>query len=125
MALKEKTVERILQKLSGIAKDGVNLFKKNVSRGLELNPHNWPVKVIAANSMYRITQTILLDCQGSHKQTDEELFHKLSVMIADLLGACLTNLLHAMTMNIQPLFVASESADYKAGISLRGRHVGA
>ncbi|KAK2994864.1 hypothetical protein RJ640_012827 [Escallonia rubra] len=98
MALKEKTVEKILQKLSDIAIDSVTRFKKNVSGGLEVNPHTWPVKVIAATSMYRITQTILLDCQGNHNQIDEELFHKLSVMIADLLGACLTNLLRATSM---------------------------
>ncbi|KAK2977777.1 hypothetical protein RJ640_029973 [Escallonia rubra] len=63
----------------------------NVNRGPEHEPLNWPVKVIAANSMYRISQTLLLQHQDNH-QSNEELFEKLSVMIADILFACLTNL---------------------------------
>ncbi|KAG8378842.1 hypothetical protein BUALT_Bualt07G0026800 [Buddleja alternifolia] len=58
------------------------------------NPLNWPVKVIGANSMYRITQTILLAHKDDDQETDEELFERLSVMISDIFAACLTNLVH-------------------------------
>ncbi|KAK3003452.1 hypothetical protein RJ639_018153 [Escallonia herrerae] len=63
----------------------------NVNRCPEHEPLNWPVKVIAANSMYRISQTLLLQHQDNH-QSNEELSEQLSVMIADILCACLTNL---------------------------------
>ncbi|XP_059659019.1 uncharacterized protein LOC132305393 [Cornus florida] len=49
-------------------------------------------EVIAANSMYRISQSVLRNHEGSNNQTDDGLFKQLSVMIADILGACLTNL---------------------------------
>ncbi|KAL0283641.1 UNVERIFIED_CONTAM: hypothetical protein Sangu_2876000 [Sesamum angustifolium] len=41
--------------------------------------------------MYRICQTILLSCQERTEQTDDGLFERLSIMIADILAAC-TNL---------------------------------
>ncbi|KAK2977775.1 hypothetical protein RJ640_029971 [Escallonia rubra] len=91
IALKGKTCRENLQRLADIAKDYVMEFLSNVNRGPEHEPLNWPVKVIAANSMYRISQTLLLQQQDNH-QSNEELFEQLSVMIADILCACLTNL---------------------------------
>lgn len=81
-----------LHSLNDMAKRTVLKFKKKMSGGPTENPLNWPVKVIAANSMYRISQTILLDYLCSNNQTtDENMFEQLSIMIADILGACLTN----------------------------------
>ncbi|KAK2988105.1 hypothetical protein RJ640_023854 [Escallonia rubra] len=91
IALKGKTWRENLQRLADIAKDCVMEFLSDVNRGPEHEPLNWPVKVIAANSMYRISQTLLLQHQDNH-QSNEELFEQLSVMIADILCACLTNL---------------------------------
>ncbi|KAK2977782.1 hypothetical protein RJ640_029978 [Escallonia rubra] len=90
IALEGKTYRENLQRLADIAKDYVMVLS-NVNRGPEHEPLNWPVKVIAANSMYRISQTLLLQHQDNH-QSNEELFEQLSVMIADILFACLTNL---------------------------------
>ncbi|KAK2977776.1 hypothetical protein RJ640_029972 [Escallonia rubra] len=91
IALKGKTCRENLQRLADIAKDYVMEFLSNVNRGPEHEPLNWPVKVIAANSMYRISQTLLLQHQDN-QQSNEELLEQLSVMIADILCACLTNL---------------------------------
>ncbi|KAJ7003851.1 hypothetical protein NC653_008903 [Populus alba x Populus x berolinensis] len=55
-------------------------------------PSKWPVKVLAANSMYRISQTLLQNCESRNDLVDERLFEALTVMISDILGACLTNL---------------------------------
>ncbi|KAF7145495.1 hypothetical protein RHSIM_Rhsim04G0033400 [Rhododendron simsii] len=50
-------------------------------------------EVLAANSMSTISQTILNDYKCStDPHADGHLFEKLSIMIADILGACLTNL---------------------------------
>ncbi|EYU18764.1 hypothetical protein ABFS82_09G049400 [Erythranthe guttata] len=78
-----------LQKLSRIADD---IFTTEMNDPLMQNPLYWPLKVIAARSMYRVTQTILLSHTNNDSQTDEELFERLSVMISDILAACLTNL---------------------------------
>ncbi|KAL1568218.1 hypothetical protein AAHA92_03614 [Salvia divinorum] len=57
------------------------------------NPANWEPSIIAANSMYRISTTILKGCDEENAIGDGgETFDRLSRMIADLLAACLTNL---------------------------------
>ncbi|KAH7844117.1 hypothetical protein Vadar_024539 [Vaccinium darrowii] len=93
MALKGKTSKETLQSLVDIAEKTITDFQKSMKSGILMeNPLNWPIKVIAANSMYRIGQTILKDYEGNSPQTDENVFEHLSIMIADILGACLTNL---------------------------------
>ncbi|CAA0820913.1 Unknown protein [Striga hermonthica] len=81
------THKETLQKLSGVAQKMVTNFTANPNNNfLVQDPLNWPVKVIAANSMYRVTQTIL----SYHNEDNEELlFERLSVMISDILSACL------------------------------------
>ncbi|CAA3012329.1 uncharacterized protein LOC111391085 [Olea europaea subsp. europaea] len=60
------------------------------------NPLTWPVKIMAANSMYQIDRTILL--ARGNKEIDEGLFDHLSVMIVDILAASHTNLPQVITM---------------------------
>ncbi|KAL4560301.1 hypothetical protein LXL04_032451 [Taraxacum kok-saghyz] len=93
-AHKGKTSQQVLQWLGDEAVKIVIQFKtrKNVS----LDSLR---KFIAASSIYRINQTILLHCNEKEKwPTDEELFEFISTMIADLLCACFTNLPHVITM---------------------------
>ncbi|XP_059659035.1 uncharacterized protein LOC132305409 [Cornus florida] len=87
-----------LEKLADIAKNSVIEFKANTNGDRKENPQNWPIKVIAANSMYRISRTVLENHRGSNDQTDETLFEQLCIMIADILGACLTNLPRVIIM---------------------------
>lgn len=56
-----------------------------MTEDLEENRLNRSVKVIAANSMHEMCQTILLEYQGSEGETYEKLFEQLSVIIADIL----------------------------------------
>ncbi|XP_057511758.1 uncharacterized protein LOC130793908 [Actinidia eriantha] len=98
ISLEGKSSKENLERLSDMAKNIVSEFKTNTSGNLKEKPINWPVKVIAANSMYRITKTILLELESSSDQTDEDLFAQLSAMIADILGACLTNLPRVISM---------------------------
>nr|KAJ0226828.1 hypothetical protein LSAT_V11C100027010 [Lactuca sativa] len=56
-------------------------------------------KFIAANSMYRISQTILLHCNEQENwPNDEGIFEFISTMIADMLSACFTNLPRVIAM---------------------------
>ncbi|KAK4437258.1 hypothetical protein Salat_0059700 [Sesamum alatum] len=105
ISLKYQKSKNVLQELSNNAERIVVEFKREVNDFVMENPLNWPAKVIAANSMYRITQTILLscqeekkqtDCQEENEQTDEGLFERLSVIMADILAACFTNLAHVI-----------------------------
>ncbi|KAK6148373.1 hypothetical protein DH2020_019285 [Rehmannia glutinosa] len=96
-SLKVKTSKEVLQKLSNKAGRTIMEFKREVKDAHMENPLNWPVKVVAANSMYRISRTILLSCEAEDEVTDEGLFERLSVMIADILAACLTNLPRVIT----------------------------
>ncbi|KAL3637919.1 hypothetical protein CASFOL_018367 [Castilleja foliolosa] len=87
-----------IQNLSSIAEKTIKDFTSDQANSFLVDdPLNWPVKVIAANSMYRITQTILL-ARRDHYLTDDELFERLSVMVSDILVACLTNLAHVIIM---------------------------
>ncbi|KAJ0546689.1 hypothetical protein HanIR_Chr08g0363731 [Helianthus annuus] len=54
---------------------------------------------VSANSMYRITQTLLVSYDANIDQvSQEELFVKLSSMISHILAACLTNLPQVIAM---------------------------
>ncbi|XP_057808821.1 uncharacterized protein LOC131023292 [Salvia miltiorrhiza] len=96
--LKGKNAVEILGELSSKAEKIVIEFMKETRSCLMRNPLNWPADVIAADSMYRVSKTILLNHGvGEDNKTEEALFEELCVMIADILAACLTNLVHVIT----------------------------
>ncbi|KAL8465457.1 hypothetical protein ACS0TY_034817 [Phlomoides rotata] len=88
---------KVLRELSNKAEGIIMKFKNEEKDPIMENPLNWPSKVVAANSMYRITRTILLSIEEENELTDEWLFERLRVMIADILAACLTNLPRVIT----------------------------
>ncbi|CAA3000767.1 Hypothetical predicted protein [Olea europaea subsp. europaea] len=54
---------------------------------------NFPENIIIANSMYKISNSLLLVYEESyHSASDTQVFERLSVIIADIFAACLTNL---------------------------------
>jgi len=88
-----ESTKEILEKLSDAAKNRLEEFKKTpMNQCLKEGPSKWPIKILAANSMYRISQTLLQNCERRNGLIDERLFEALTVMISDILGACLTNL---------------------------------
>ncbi|KAL6561320.1 hypothetical protein OROMI_016921 [Orobanche minor] len=89
--------EEILQELCDRAKKMVVEIDRGSRNCVMRNPLNWPAKVIAANSMYRVSATILQNHGGECGKTNGELFEQISVMIADILTACLANLGHVIT----------------------------
>ncbi|KAL2515318.1 hypothetical protein Fot_29289 [Forsythia ovata] len=101
MSRNGRNSKNILQELSRQAGETVEEFKRNVKDCRMKDSLNWPVKVIAANSMDRIARTILLVNESHDPLTDEELFNQLSTIIADVLAACLTNLTRVITMKCQ------------------------
>ncbi|KAH7843249.1 hypothetical protein Vadar_014331 [Vaccinium darrowii] len=85
LSVKGKTTQEILQTLVDIAEKTAIKFQRSI---------NGSSKVLVANSMYRVSHTILKNHyeNNSDDHIAENLFEELSVMIADILGACLINL---------------------------------
>ena len=62
MALQAKGPKEVVEELADIAKNRLMEYnQKTMAGGLKEAPSKLPIKVLAANSMYRIAQTILLD----------------------------------------------------------------
>nr|GMC87296.1 uncharacterized protein LOC109168601 [Ipomoea batatas] len=94
MDLEGKTgnsVKEIIQVLADVSERIVTKFESTENIIIVENPLHWPANVLAANSMYRISRTILLWYENAEYQS-EEIFQKLTCMIADILAACLINL---------------------------------
>ncbi|CAK7355843.1 unnamed protein product [Dovyalis caffra] len=93
LSFQTESTKEILEKLCDAAKNRFEEFKKTQTNPcLKERPSKWPIKFLAANSMYRISQTLLQNCERRNDLIDERLFEALTVMISDILGACLTNL---------------------------------
>ncbi|XP_047945338.1 uncharacterized protein LOC125191943 [Salvia hispanica] len=98
MSVRGATHKETLQNLSDVAKQIVTEFTAQPGDVLMHDPLNWPSIVIAANSMYRIAQSILVRVKNGEHQSDDELFGSISITIADILSACLTNLLRVIRL---------------------------
>ncbi|CAL5347614.1 unnamed protein product [Camellia sinensis] len=99
IAPKETSCRETFQILADFGQKIVIKYKANINASPDGSPTNWPINVIAANSMYRICKSLLLDDEGNNHQINhDELFLKLFNMIAGILGACLTNLPGVITM---------------------------
>ncbi|XWS49099.1 hypothetical protein CRYUN_Cryun13aG0134600 [Craigia yunnanensis] len=92
VSLQGKNPKEIVEVLSDSAKNIFMEFKKCNVNCLMDSPSKWPIKVLVANSMYRISQSILLNYESRNYKMNERLFEELTVMISDILAACLTNL---------------------------------
>ncbi|GMJ00399.1 ALTERED SEED GERMINATION 7 [Hibiscus trionum] len=99
LSLQGKNTREILEVLSDSANNIFMEFKKcNANLCLLDSPSKWPIKVLAANSMYRICQSILLDYENRNYKMTERLFEAIGVMVSDILAACLTNLKQFITI---------------------------
>ncbi|XP_023743145.1 uncharacterized protein LOC111891317 [Lactuca sativa] len=117
-AHKGKTSKEILKWLGDEAAKIVIQFKtrKNVCLDHSLR------KFIAASSMYRISQTILLHCNEQENwPTDDELFEFISIIIADLLCACFTNLPRVITMKCHDDAIEKREESIQIAAQLLGR----
>lgn len=82
----------------------------------------FPQKLIVANSMYRIAQTIMLSYQSNISHiTEEWLFMLLSHMIADILVACFANIPQVITMKCHESAIEKREASAEAATKLLGR----
>lgn len=95
-------------------------FKGNLNGGQKKDLVDWPIMVIAANSMHRTSQTLLLGSLERNELTDERLFEQLSVMIAEVFAACLTNLPRVITMKCYCSSIVKREESVKIAARLLG-----
>ncbi|KAG9148841.1 hypothetical protein Leryth_023177 [Lithospermum erythrorhizon] len=97
----ERNPREILKELADKAKSMVIEFLEDKENGefVKETPSKWPIRILAANSMYRISETLLQSLDS--RDTSETQFGKLSLMISDIMGACLTNLRRVISMQCQ------------------------
>ncbi|MFS7944240.1 hypothetical protein Hanom_Chr06g00509721 [Helianthus anomalus] len=97
-AYQGKAPTDIIKSLAHAAEDIVTEFNRGTN-GEPLEKEKLPWKVIAAHSMYRIAQTILHRYESNNLEIiEDELFSRLSAMIADILKTCLTNIPRVIMM---------------------------
>ncbi|KAM0042921.1 hypothetical protein Hdeb2414_s0010g00335361 [Helianthus debilis subsp. tardiflorus] len=76
---------------------------------------------VSANSMYRITQTILASNHANIDQvSQEELFEQLSSMISHILAACLTNLPRVIAMKCHTSVIEKREESVHVAAQLLG-----
>ncbi|KAJ8557960.1 hypothetical protein K7X08_004726 [Anisodus acutangulus] len=110
MALQGKTCKWILQNFADIAENYVT--KDDYSRK--------STKVIAANSMYQMSQIILEDSGKIDDQTGVDFFKDISVMIAGVFGACLINMPYAITKKCSASAIEKREENVQHAIHLLG-----
>ncbi|XP_058111273.1 uncharacterized protein LOC131254298 [Magnolia sinica] len=99
----EKDPKKIIGRLAEIGKDCVLDFEKTMAPMCgNKKTLKWTAKALAANSLYRICQTILDDYENKFGSA-EELFEWLCVTISNILGARLTNLRMRYPSNALPV----------------------
>ncbi|KAM0009470.1 hypothetical protein Hdeb2414_s0010g00336071 [Helianthus debilis subsp. tardiflorus] len=77
--------------------------------------------LVSANSMYRVTQTILVSFHASIDQvSQEEMFVQLSSMISHILAACLTNLPRVIAMKCHMSVIEKMEESVQAAAQLLG-----
>ncbi|KAJ0780050.1 hypothetical protein HanPI659440_Chr06g0233281 [Helianthus annuus] len=121
IAYEGKTPKEVIKSLAHMAEEIVNEINTRTN-GEPVEKENPPLKLIAANSMHRIAQTILHTYESNNLEiTEDELFTRLSEMIADILAACLTNIPQAVIMRCHESVIEKREASVLAAINLFGR----
>ncbi|KAJ0592037.1 hypothetical protein HanHA300_Chr03g0080231 [Helianthus annuus] len=116
-----KTATEIIQLFTHKAEEVLNEFNTS-SNGEPTEKEKFPSKVIAANSMYRITQAIVHTYESNNFEIIEtELFTRLSNMIADILAACLTNIPRVVIMKCHESAIERREDSVMDAVNLLGR----
>ncbi|KAJ9549564.1 hypothetical protein OSB04_022107 [Centaurea solstitialis] len=117
-AFKGKTSAEVLKWFVDKAREIVIEIKESAN-GEVLE--SFPNKLIVANSMYRIAQTLLLNYPNIDAISKEKLFELLSCMISDILSAALTNIPQAIVTKCHESVIEKREASVHAAAKLLGR----
>ncbi|CAN6867270.1 unnamed protein product [Brassica oleracea] len=99
LSKQEKTPEETLRELAEVAKrEFSESWQMNLMVCMKHKPSHWPIKTLAANSMYRICQTILLNYETRDYGTGEALLRKLETTISDIVSGCFCNVVQVVSV---------------------------
>ncbi|XP_076889109.1 uncharacterized protein LOC143539780 [Bidens hawaiensis] len=117
-----KTGTDIIKSLVEISKEKFKEFENKdmvyLNECLKEVPSRWPMRMLAANSMYRICETLLLTNQN---EISERLFEKISMMICDILLAALSNLQHVISRKCHESRIEERENTIRSAILLFGK----
>ncbi|CAA7021181.1 unnamed protein product [Microthlaspi erraticum] len=92
LSKQERSTEETLRELVETAKrEFSESWQMNLMVCMKHKPSRWPVKTLAANSMYRICQTILQSYESRDYGTGEDLLRKIESIISDIVSGCFCN----------------------------------
>ncbi|MFS7894848.1 hypothetical protein Hanom_Chr08g00708001 [Helianthus anomalus] len=107
------TTNDIVQWFSDTAK---NMLTEVESKNMKGSDDNSVYMLASSNSMYRLTQTILVSYHDNIDQvSQEELLVQLSPMISKILAACLTNLPQVIAMKCHTSVIEKREASVQTG----------
>ncbi|CAH8343037.1 unnamed protein product [Eruca vesicaria subsp. sativa] len=112
-----KTPQEVLKELVDIAKKE---FSESWEKNMMLKPSRWPIKTLAANSMYRISQTLLKKYESRNTGTEDTLFKEVERMVSDIVAGCFCNT--ARVVGMQCLVTAVEVRE--ASVREAAMHLG-
>ncbi|XP_022895316.1 uncharacterized protein LOC111409503 [Olea europaea var. sylvestris] len=93
IATVSKSSKETLQNLANRSEEILRNFTSRINGNTMESSVNLPENIIIANSMYKISNSLLLVYEESyHSASDTQVFERLSVIIADIFAACLTNI---------------------------------
>ncbi|XP_076950036.1 uncharacterized protein LOC143622913 [Bidens hawaiensis] len=114
-----KTSTEILNWLSYEAEKIVGEF---IKRSKDPSIDQTPDRFILASSMYRVSRSILLHCDEQENWTnDEEIFERISTIIADVLSACFTNLPRVIKMKCHHQAIEKRGDNIRSAAQLLGK----
>ncbi|CAN8324921.1 unnamed protein product [Cochlearia groenlandica] len=121
-----KTQQEALKELVDIAKkEFTESWQKNRILCMKHKPSNWPIKVLAANSMYRISQTLLnkYESRNTEKEEEEEetVFKDVESMVSDIIAGCFCNTAHVIGMKCLVTSVEVREASVREAAMHLGR----
>ncbi|KAF8105042.1 hypothetical protein N665_0163s0015 [Sinapis alba] len=99
LSKQQKRPEETLRELAEAAKKEFSeSWQMNLLVCMKHKPSHWPIKTLAANSMYRICQTILLSYESRDYGTGEALLRKLETTISDIVSGCFCNVVQVVSV---------------------------
>ncbi|KAF8098220.1 hypothetical protein N665_0271s0036 [Sinapis alba] len=109
--------QEVLKELADMAKKE---FNESWEKNMGLKPSRWPIKILAANSMYRISQTLLKKHESRNIGTEDTLFKEVERMVSDIVAGCFCNT--ARVVGMQCLVTAVEVRE--ASVREAAMHLG-
>ncbi|KAJ4882313.1 Uncharacterized protein Rs2_32406 [Raphanus sativus] len=99
LSKQQRSPEETIRELAEAAKKEFSeSWQMNLMVCMKHRPSHWPIKTLAANSMYRICQTILLNYETRDYGTGEALLRKLETTISDIVSGCFCNVVQVVSV---------------------------